>query len=161
MIIPRIMLAISDPCEETRQTAGQTRRSDWGGGEADKQQFLLIWRSCVTAWRCWSWERSCWSHWLWRTWSPWSHSFWGEKRQNRFVLESLWHLSCSRKFKPYKCFFFYLTGIAGFFLPKFVSKMKPSNAMNINWAKVTMFPHPGNSLKNKATHEAEIRREKI
>lgn len=28
--------------------------------------------------------------------------------------------------------FFYLRGIAGFFLPKFASKMNPSNAMNKN-----------------------------
>lgn len=39
-----------------------------------------------------------------------------------------------------------LIGIAGFFLPKFVSNMNPSRAMNANCAKVTMFPHPGKSL---------------
>lgn len=31
--------------------------------------------------------------------------------------------------------------------------MKPSNAMNRNWAKVMMLPHPGNSLYNKATED--------
>lgn len=81
MIIPRIMFAISDPCMEKKaairpRVMGKTLNWRW-------KRFLLIWRSCVTAWRCWSWERSCWSHWLWRTWSPWSHSFWGEKRNTR------------------------------------------------------------------------------
>lgn len=37
--------------------------------------------------------------------------------------------------------------MAGFLLPKFASKMNPSNAMNKNCAKVTMLPHPGKSLK--------------
>lgn len=47
----------------------------------------------------------------------------------------------------------YLTGIAGFFLPKCVSKMKPSIAMNKNWAKVTMLPQPGNSLSKERGEE--------
>lgn len=34
--------------------------------------------------------------------------------------------------------------------------MKPSSAMNTNCAKVTMLPHPGNSLQNKATDETFI-----
>lgn len=41
----------------------------------------------------------------------------------------------------------YLMGMAGRFLPKSASKIKPSTAMNRNWEKVTMFPHPGNSLQ--------------
>lgn len=121
----------------------------WMEVKADRQHFLLIWRSCVAAWQCWSWERSCWSHWLWRTWSPWSHSFWTKKRHNGLVL--VWYLSCSMNFKLHQrvdFLFSYRTGIAGFFLPKFASKMKPSNAMNRNWAKVTMLPHPGNSLED-------------
>lgn len=43
-------------------------------------------------------------------------------------------------------YFFYLMCMAGFLLPKFASKMNPSNAMNKNCAKVTMLPHPGKSL---------------
>lgn len=42
-------------------------------------------------------------------------------------------------------------GIVDFFLPKLLSKTNPSNAMNANWAKVTMFPHPGKSLRAQHT----------
>lgn len=41
----------------------------------------------------------------------------------------------------------YLMGMAGRFLPKLASKIKPSTAINRNWEKVTMFPHPGNCLQ--------------
>lgn len=37
--------------------------------------------------------------------------------------------------------------MAGFFLPKLASKIKPSTAINRNWENVTMFPHPGNCLQ--------------
>lgn len=37
--------------------------------------------------------------------------------------------------------------MAGFFLPKLASKIKPSMAINRNWENVTMFPHPGNCLQ--------------
>lgn len=124
---------------------------------------LLIWRSCVTAWRCWSWERSCWSHWLWRTWSPWSHSFWTERDTTGSLLASVRNLFLQQEVQTssMSLFVFYLKGIAGFFLPKLDSKMKPSNAMTTNWVKVIMLPHPGNSLKNKTTGETEICPEKI
>lgn len=38
-------------------------------------------------------------------------------------------------------------GMAGRFLPKLASKMKPSTAINKNWENVTIFPHPGNCLQ--------------
>jgi len=37
--------------------------------------------------------------------------------------------------------------MAGRFLPKLASKIKPSTAINRNWENVTMFPHPGNCLQ--------------
>lgn len=37
--------------------------------------------------------------------------------------------------------------MAGLFLPKLASKIKPSTAINRNWENVTMFPHPGNCLQ--------------
>ena len=69
----------------------------WMEFKANRQHFLLIWRSCVAAWQCWSWERSCWSHWLWRTWSPWSHSFWTKKGHDGLVFSVI--SSCSMNFK--------------------------------------------------------------
>lgn len=36
--------------------------------------------------------------------------------------------------------------------------MKPSNAIKRNWAKVMMFPHPGNSLKSKGSKRVRWRK---
>lgn len=122
----------------------------------DKRQLLPIWRSCAAAWRCWSWESSCWSHWQWRTWSPWSHSCWGrEMWDNRFVLVSILHIFLQQDVQT-TWLSYYRIGIAGFFVPNFVSKMKPSNAMKRNWAKVTMFPHPGNCLQDTTTENIQV-----
>lgn len=56
MIIPRIMFAISDPCEQTRERSDQNEVEVTDGGyvttEKDEQHFLLIGKSCVTARRC-------------------------------------------------------------------------------------------------------------
>ena len=143
MIIPRIMLAMSDPCEGTRAQV-----KDWAKREVEVRWrqgklLLLIWRSCVTAWRCGSSASSCWSRWLWKTWSPSPHSFWTKERREKFVLQIAVQTPLLRLSSVS---FLYLMGIVGFFLPKLVSKMKPSNAMKRNWVKVIKLPDPGYSL---------------
>lgn len=40
-------------------------------------------------------------------------------------------------------------GITGLTLPNFDVKISPSKKMRKNWAKVTIFPHPGFSLSLK------------
>lgn len=143
MTIPRIMLAISDPWEGVSHISWSDSGQREGGSRRERkaEKVLRIWRSCVRAWRCWSWGSSCWSRWRRRTSSPWSHSFW-RKKDVRICLGQRFHGERSLEV----C---YLMGIAVFFLPKFDSKMKPSIAMNRNWVKVTMLPHPGNSLQQK------------
>lgn len=55
----------------------------------------------------------------------------------------------------------YLMGMAGRFLPKLASKIKPSTAMNRNWEKVTMFPQPGNCLQGwKNKHQSHSQENK-
>lgn len=84
MIMPRIMLAINDPCKDTREQVNHRRSvmmrniQQWR-----RKAFSPIWRSCAAAWRCWSWEHSCWSRWQWRTSLPWSHSCWVKKIEKK------------------------------------------------------------------------------
>lgn len=48
-------------------------------------------------------------------------------------------------------------GIAGFFLPKLVSKRNPSSAMKANCENVIIFPEPGYSLKqNLQVHISNV-----